>query len=226
MTVEELMQEPKIDAHAHFMALAEEDEEKFVAVLNKHNMTWLTICTVGTDWKNLQKQITLAGHLHAAYPDRVEWIVSFNLENWGSPEWQQQAIQTIDSGVERGAVAVKVWKELGMVLKDSDSSYVMVDDPRLTPVFDYIESRGLTLAAHIGEPYNCWLPLDSMTNQRSVEYFSEHPQYHGYLHPEAPGYWKQIASRDSLLATASGPADSGCSSRQPGMESGRIGETL
>ena len=56
MSVEELMREPKIDAHAHFMALAAEDEKKFVAMLNKHNMTWLTICTVGMDWTNLQKQ--------------------------------------------------------------------------------------------------------------------------------------------------------------------------
>jgi len=200
MTVEELMQEPKIDAHAHFMALAEEDEEKFIAALNKHNMTWLTICTAGTDWENLQKQISLARHLHDSYPGRVEWAVSFNLENWDSPTWQQQAIETIAAGEKQGALAVKVWKEFGMVLKDSDGSYVMVDDPRLTPVFDYIESRGLTVVAHIGEPYNCWLPVDSMTNQRSVDYYSQNPQYHGYLHPEVPGYWEQIASRDSLLA--------------------------
>ncbi|MFC1537537.1 amidohydrolase family protein [Gemmatimonadota bacterium] len=200
MTVEELMQEPKIDAHAHFMALTVEDEEKFIAKLNEHNMTWLTICTVGTDWANLQKQIGLAEHLHADYPKRVGWAVSFNLENWGSPKWQQQAIATIASGVKKGALAVKVWKDFGMLLKDTDGNFVMVDDPRLTPVFNYLESRGLTLAAHIGEPYNCWLPVDSMTNERSVEYYSEHPQYHGYLHPEVPGYWEQIASRDSLLA--------------------------
>ncbi len=200
MTVEELMREPKIDAHAHFMALAAEDEKKFIASLDQHNMSWLTISTVGTDWANLRKQISLAGHLHADYPGRVGWVVSFNLENWGSPEWRRQAIETIASGVKNGALAVKVWKEFGMLLKDADGSFVMVDDPRLSPVLDYIESRGLTLTAHIGEPYNCWLPLDSMTNQRSVDYYSEHPQYHGYLLPEAPGYWEQIASRDSMLA--------------------------
>ena len=128
------------------------------------------------------------------------WATSFYLENWGDPDWEQQSIATIAEGIERGAIAVKIWKEFGMVLKDPDSSYVMADDPRLSPVLDYIQSRDLTLIAHIGEPYNCWQPLDKMTNVRSVEYYSEHPQYHGYLHPEVPGYWEQINTRDSLLA--------------------------
>ena len=34
-----------------------------------------------------------------------------------------------------GAVAVKVWKEIGMVLKDPDGHWVMIDDPRFDPRF-------------------------------------------------------------------------------------------
>lgn len=199
MTVAELMQEPKLDAHAHFMALAVEDEEKFIAKLNEHNMQWLSLCTVGTNWFDLRQQIGLAERLHSRYANRVEWAVSFNLENWNSPDWEKQAIKTIDEGIEHGAVAVKVWKEFGMVLKDPEGGYVMIDDPRLDPVLDYIRSKGLTLTAHIGEPYNCWQPLESMSNQRSRDYYGENPRYHGYIHPEIPGYWEQIASRDRML---------------------------
>jgi predicted TIM-barrel fold metal-dependent hydrolase len=198
--VEQLMLEPKIDAHAHFMALAQEDEARFIAALEKHNVTWLTICTAGTEWDNMRKQIELAKRLHSAYPGRVAWAVSFNLENWGAPDWLEQAIATIDDGIANGAIAVKLWKDLGMVLKDPDGGYVMVDDPRLSPVLEHVESRGLTLVTHIGEPYNCWQPLEKMTNDRSVEYFGSHPEYHGYLHPEVPDYWAQINARDNLLA--------------------------
>ncbi len=199
MTVEELMRSPKIDAHAHFMALAEEDEEKFIAKLGEHNISWLTLCTVGTNWADLQKQISLAERLHSRYPNRVSWATSFNLENWGSPDWEKEAIKTIADGIEKGALAVKVWKEFGMVLKDPGGSFVMIDDPRLDPVFDYIEAQGLTLAAHIGEPVTCWQPVDSMSNQAARDYYRKNPQYHGYLHPEVPGYWEQVLTRDRML---------------------------
>jgi len=53
--------------------------------------------------------------------------------------------------------------------------------------------------AHIGEPRNCWLPLEEMTVNNDRKYFEENPQYHAYLHPEIPYYWKHIEARDRVL---------------------------
>ena len=75
----------------------------------------------------------------------------------------------------------------------------MIDDARFDPIFDYIESRNKTLVGHLGEPRNCWLPLESMTVDGDRGYYKEHPQYHGFLHPEIPGYWEQIKARDHVL---------------------------
>ncbi|HUU26985.1 MAG TPA: amidohydrolase family protein [archaeon] len=210
MTVEELMEMPKIDAHAHIMGLDVSEDSAFIAKLKEHNMRWFTISTVGTDWKNLQKQILLAERLHSAYSEWVTWATSFNLENWGSPDWEKEAIETIEDGFQKGAVAVKVWKEIGMVLKDPDSSFVMIDNPRFDPIFDYIESRNKTLVAHIGEPRNCWLPLDSMTVNNDRLYFKDNPQYHSYLHPEIPHYWKHVEARDRVMDKHPGLRLVGC----------------
>ena len=76
----------------------------------------------------------------------------------------------------------------------------MLDDPAISPVADQIQSLGLTLIGHQGEPHNCWLPLDQMTTDNDREYFKEHPQYHMYLHPEMPGYEDQIKARDNFVA--------------------------
>ena len=65
---------------------------------------------------------------------------------------------------------------------------------------DKIQSLGLTLIGHQGEPHNCWLPLEQMTTDNDREYFKEHPQYHMYLHPEMPGYEDQIRARDNFVA--------------------------
>ncbi|MBN2290144.1 MAG: amidohydrolase family protein [Candidatus Glassbacteria bacterium] len=210
MTVEELAGMPKIDAHAHIMEFGDSGEADFIALLKKHNMKWLDICTIGTEWQKLRDQVSLALRFHGRYPDRLAWATSFNLENWGDPEWESSALREIGDGFDRGAVAVKVWKEIGMVLRDPDSGFVMIDDPRFGPVLDFIESRGKTLVAHIGEPRNCWLPLDSMTTEGDRSYYRDFPQYHGYLLPEIPGYWEQVDSRDRMLAGHPGLRVVGC----------------
>ena len=190
---------PKIDAHTHVGPDGPGDEKMFVDLLHKHHLKWLDICVVGTDWGKLQRRIAVAEALHRRYPQQVAWATSFNLENWGQADWQQAALKTIGQGFDRGAVGVKVWKEIGMVLKDPDGRYVMIDDPRFDPVFDYIESRNKTLVGHLAEPRDCWLPMESMAVDGDRGYYKEHPQYYGFLHPEIPGYWAQIKARDHVL---------------------------
>jgi predicted TIM-barrel fold metal-dependent hydrolase len=86
-----------------------------------------------------------------------------------------------------------------MVLQDPAGKYVMIDDPRLGPVLEAIARQGHPLVSHLGEPRNCWLPLEAMTTDSDRRYFGNNPQYHGYLHPEVPNYEKQIAARDAVL---------------------------
>jgi len=189
----------KVDAHAHVYAISPDQEAAFGAFLTKHKLQWLDICTGGMKWDRLRAKMEIAGRLARRYPGRVSWAPSFNLTNWGRPSWKDEALATISEGFAAGAVAVKVWKEIGMELRDPDGSYVMIDDPRLAPVFDLIEKKGRTLVAHIGEPRNCWLPLDKMTTDSDRRYFGSHPEYHGFLHPEIPDHEKQMAARDHLL---------------------------
>lgn len=191
-----------IDTHAHYYLekYNASIEAPFIAMLEKSDMKWLDICTIGLNWEHLTAQIEAAKILHKAYPGRFSWATSFNLENWGAPDWEQAAIAQIADGFANGAVAVKAWKEIGMELKDPSGKYVMIDDPRFAPIFDYIEQNGKTLVCHLGEPRNCWLPEDKMTVEGDREYFRNHPQYHAYLHPEIPSYEAQIAARDSILA--------------------------
>jgi predicted TIM-barrel fold metal-dependent hydrolase len=75
----------------------------------------------------------------------------------------------------------------------------MIDDPGIEPVINFIKSKGIALTGHLGEPRNCWLPLDQMTVSSDSSYFARNPQYHMFLHPEYPTYEDQIKARDNLL---------------------------
>jgi predicted TIM-barrel fold metal-dependent hydrolase len=199
MTVDQVMKMPKIDAHAHIGAPGPGHLSAFIAFLERYNFRWLNICVGGMDWTRLKQKIEAAQELHRSHPDRIAWATSFSLANWGQADWAQAATGTIADGFSRGAVAVKVWKDVGMVLKDPDGRFVMINDPRMDPVLDAVANQGRTLVAHIGEPRNCWLSLDAMTTESDRRYFAAHPEYHGLLHPEVPDYSSQIAARDAML---------------------------
>ena len=199
--LDEVRKMPKIDAHAHLLSFPDSGDDRLAAMLERRNMKWLDICTfIMEGQEDLGEQTRLARRFHQAYPEHLNWAASFPLAGWGSAGWMDSSLARIETGFAGGAVAVKIWKDFGMKLRDPDSSFVMIDDPRLAPIFKLIEQSGHSLVAHIGEPLNCWLPLDSMSCEGDRGYYRDFPQYHGYLLPWIPGYQAQVDSRDRLLA--------------------------
>ena len=85
------------------------------------------------------------------------------MEGWETPQWQTNTIDFLDKTFSDGAVGVKVWKNIGMVVRNRDGDLIMIDDSRFDPIFEHLQKRGIVLMGHLGEPKNCWLPLDQMT---------------------------------------------------------------
>jgi predicted TIM-barrel fold metal-dependent hydrolase len=120
------------------------------------------------------------------------------LDDWQSKDWTKLVINEIKASMEQGAIAVKVWKNIGMIFRD-DNQLIMIDNKRFFPIFDFLSKQNIPLIGHQGEPKNCWLPVEEMTVKNDQEYFAQHPQYHMYLHPELPSYEEQMSVRDNLL---------------------------
>lgn len=210
LTADQVMRMPKIDAHAHLETLEPSDREAFVRFLERIDLRWLTIATGGMNAGWLDRQIASMQAYHRAAPARIGWATSFHLSGWGSPGWADAARKTLSDGFANGAVAVKIWKDVGMELKDADGRFVMADDPRLDPVYQAAAAAKKPLVAHLGEPRNCWLPIEEMTVQSDRNYFSRNPQYHGFLRPDIPSYEKQVAARDAILERHPGLRVVGC----------------
>lgn len=185
----------KFDAHMHINT----HNAAFVNYAKSNNLGLLSINVDVPDFPSLeQQQEFTAGHLKKN-PGHFAYIASFRIQDVEEPDWLNQTIARLEDAFERGAVGVKVWKNIGMEYKDANGDFVMIDDPRLDPVFNFIAQKNKTLLGHLGEPRNCWLPVEQMTVSNDQEYFSQHPEYHMYLHPEYPSYQKQIEARDHML---------------------------
>jgi predicted TIM-barrel fold metal-dependent hydrolase len=75
----------------------------------------------------------------------------------------------------------------------------MIDDPKFDLVVEFIIQNDKTVMAHLGEPKNCWLPVEKMTVNNDKNYFKNHPEYHMFLHPDYPSYEAQIKARDNFV---------------------------
>jgi hypothetical protein len=122
------------------------------------------------------------------------------LKKWDSTGWAEEVINQLQSSFANGALGIKIWKNIGMVEKDTSGNFIMIDNPKFDPLIQFIIDQNKTVLGHLGEPRNCWLPLDQMTVNNDRSYFKNHPEYHMYLHPEYPSYEDQINARDRFLA--------------------------
>lgn len=192
----------KIDAHMHLHSA----DPGFLQAAEREHFKVLTINVDYPDFPPIVVQQRVALQLKAAAPGRVAFAATFPVDRSGQPGWADETNRRIDEALQAGAVGVKVWKNIGMDLRDQGGRLVMVDDPRFSPVFDHLAQRGVPLLGHQGEPYNCWLPVSQMTVNNDKEYFRAHPQYHMALHPEMPSWEAQMAARDRMLAAHPGLA--------------------
>ena len=186
----------KIDAHMHLHGPA----ERVIAQAAQDTVRILTINVDYPDFPPIDEQQHDAIAMHQRHPERVAFAGTISVARFGQPDWEAATQQRISEAVQNGAVGIKVWKNIGMELRDADGRYVMLDDARFKPVFDRLERDGIVLLGHQAEPLNCWLPFEKMTVRSDQEYFREHPQYYMFQHPEMPSHEAQLAARDRMLA--------------------------
>lgn len=185
----------KIDAHLHANTAGD-------ALLEQAATDNFKVISVNVDYPDfppIEEQLAVAVELRRRHPDRFAFAGTFRMDGWDSPDWQKKVMTHLDNCIESGAVAVKVWKNIGMSFRDQNGNLVMIDDPGFDPVFAHLQQAETPVIGHLGEPKNCWLPLEEMTVNNDKSYFKAHPQYHMYLHPEFPSYEEQVAARDRML---------------------------
>ncbi|HQB87352.1 MAG TPA: amidohydrolase family protein [Bacteroidales bacterium] len=188
----------KIDSHVHINGNSGYFEETAAG----DNFILITLGVDNGDSASISSQHESARYSTVKHPGRVFFGPTFLFDTvgWGTPAWSSKVISALERDLSHGGITVKIWKNIGMTVRDRSGKFIMVDDPGLDPVIEYIKGRGLPVTGHLGEPRNCWLPLDQMTVSSDSSYFARNSRYHMFLHPEYPSYEDQINARDNMLA--------------------------
>ena len=184
---------PKIDVHAHYRT----DTPELVSTLADWHVRAVLVTVTGSDRKIDEKWRDHRA-LQAAHPDRFFLVTTFDPFRFKEPDFVATTIAKLRADIAAGAKGVKVWKDIGMELKDADGQYVQIDNPRFQPIWDFLAEQHIPVMAHIGEPLAAWRPLSDSSPH--FWYYSNNPQYHAYSHPEIPSHETIIAARDRWVA--------------------------
>lgn len=186
---------PKIDAHVHL----ETGDDSFVKIVEENNFKMISLVTRSAHQPEIDIEFEYARALRAKHPGVIGFATTFTMDGFGEPDWEEKTIDWLRKSFDEGAIALKLWKDIGMMFRTVDSSFILIDDPRFDPILDFVEVQGKTFVNHNGEPRNCWLPIHEMTVRGDSNYFADHPQYHMFLHPDYPSYETLNAARDHML---------------------------
>ena len=186
-----------IDVHVHVF----KNDPAFQGMLAKLNVKLLNILVMDDTLpyrKELQPQINDALALVKSSQGHVALCTTFDPYKFESPSFAKDAIQQLDSDFAHGAIAVKIWKNIGMEIKDKNGKYIMADDPRFEPIYREIEKKGKTLFSHQAEPNVAWGPADPA--DPSWPYYKENPQWYVANKEGFPSKESILTARDHVLA--------------------------
>lgn len=183
----------KIDAHSHIF----EDIPALNAMLRRINLRTVNVCNNGTDAEHFAEMHRIAVTLARAHPDLYPFESTFDLTRRDEPGYAKGVIAFLDETFAQGAVGVKIWKEVGIDIKDANGAYILPDDPRFDPIYAHLAARGKPLHAHLAEPIDAWRPLDPESPH--YRYYSTNPQWHLYGKPGYPTHAAIIAARDHIM---------------------------
>ncbi|QEC80396.1 amidohydrolase family protein [Mucilaginibacter ginsenosidivorax] len=195
-TFDDFKKVKKIDSHVH---LTEDIDTAFINQAKADNFRMLTINVYSSSGTPIEEQQDYAIKLVKAYPGLVAYATTFSLKNYNEPGWQSEVIAYLRNSFAKGAVAVKVWKNVGMQLRDKNNKLVFVDNARFDTIFNYLAINHIPLIGHLGEHKNSWLPLDKMTVKGNRDYAAAHSEEYMYLHPDRPSYEYYLKVRDHML---------------------------
>ncbi len=183
----------KIDVHSHIF----EPVPEFVDMMRRINLRIINICTRGTIPQWLPRAEALVEDAHRKFPDLFAFASTFDVTRRDEEDYHDQVRKWLDRSFEAGAVMTKIWKEIGMEVKQPDGSFLMPDDPVFDPIYDHLRLRGKPLIAHLAEPLEAWRPLHP--DNTHYGYYSNNPEWHFYTKKGVPSHEQIIAARDHIL---------------------------
>ncbi|WP_456846803.1 amidohydrolase family protein [Cellulomonas sp. P5_C6] len=137
-----------------------------------------------------------------AHPGR---FLTFCQLDWGvlaQPDGPSQIEAQLRDCAARGARGLKVWKNLGLTVRDASGALVLPDDPRVVAVLELAGSLGLPVLIHVADPVAFFDPVDA-TNER-IDELQANPEWWFGDRAVHPTFDRLLTALESLVLATPG----------------------
>jgi predicted TIM-barrel fold metal-dependent hydrolase len=151
---------PFVDAHSHQWKMPVMDFSNLVAEMDSLNMAYminlsgsgfaafagnqgLMDLTLTESLENIKKQ---------GFTNRFGVFVNVDFNKIDDADFGTNNVEIIKDAVAQGVIGLKVYKNLGLNLKDNSGERVKVDDKRLNPIWEICGELNIPVLIHSGEP--------------------------------------------------------------------------
>jgi predicted TIM-barrel fold metal-dependent hydrolase len=107
-------------------------------------------------------------NMKGRHPTRFMVFANIDFAGFGSGGWSERAAAQLERDVKNGAQGLKIYKTLGMELRDASGRRVPTDDARLDAVWRKAGELKIPVLIHTGDPAPFWQPHDR-NNERWLE---------------------------------------------------------
>ena len=185
---------PVVDIHSH-TGPSPETLERLVGELDALNVRVLVNLSGGGSADAVGQKVDFIRSTR--YADRFRVFANVDWQGAGGPGWAENAVAGLEAAVKRGAIGLKVFKNLGLTAKKADGSRLAVDDPALAPVWQACARLNIPVLIHTAEPMEFFSPMD-YKNERWLE-LALFPSRRNNA-PGQPTFDQLLAERDRMFA--------------------------
>jgi len=138
----------------------------------------------------------MLARFHDAAPGRLVVFANIDFSRIDEPQFGQTMADMLERAHARGAAGLKIFKNLGLTIKDGSGTVVPVDDPRIDPIWARCGELGMPVLIHSADPVAFFQPIDE-TNERWLQ-LHRYPSwsFHG---PDFPAREDVLRQRDRVL---------------------------
>lgn len=180
-----------IDMHCHCPVASEPALLAHFAVMDEVGIDALVIL----DGDSPRGSLPVWLELQQKYPRRLAVFAKIDFSDVKQPTFFDDLVQKLERQAQQGIQGVKVWKDLGMSVRDASGRLLAVDDPRLDPFWAKCGELRLPVALHTADPKEYWHPL----TYHSIHYGLRTETDQHYHNPEMPSWDELMRQRDHVL---------------------------
>src|SRR5688572_26955512 len=133
-TADDYAKVDKIDAHVHILTA----HAFFLDQSKEDNFRLLNINVDAPSVRPIEEQREITLQHHRNYPNTLAYASTFHVRDWNESRWEAKTLATLQQSFNEGAIAVKIWKNVGMDLRDKNGKLVFIDNPRFDTILNFI----------------------------------------------------------------------------------------